>query len=323
MRNYYYLSHSGDGWRNLATDEWLLDHLDEDELFLHCYINQNAVILGKNQNPWRECNLEAMDRDGVQLVRRVSGGGAVYHDAGNLNFSFIAGKGRYDVERQLDVILQAVRTLGIDCAFSGRNDLLAGGCKFSGNAFCQRGTICQHHGTLLIRADLNKLQRYLQVDPRKLQAKGVASVRSRVCNLSDLRPDLTVPVALRAVLQAFGRVYGDYAGWKPTAADRAEIETYVERHRSWAWRLGQTPQFDLELDTRFDWGGLQLLLRLQAGKIARAEVYSDAMDPQLPETLRGVLEGERLDSQLLSQAVGRLEDPQMRQVAQWLSAEKL
>ena len=113
MRNFFYLSPSRDGWQNLAMDEWFLDHLGPEDLMLYCYINDNAVIIGKNQNPWRECDLQAMDRDGVQLVRRVTGGGAVFHDAGNLNFSFIAGEGRYDVQRQLRVILRWMKPSGI------------------------------------------------------------------------------------------------------------------------------------------------------------------------------------------------------------------
>ena len=99
-RNLVYLSESGSGYENLAADEWFLDHVGKEDLVLHLYQNENAVIIGKNQNPWLECDLEAMEKEGVQLVRRVSGGGAVYHDMGNLNFSFIAGKERYDVEKQ-------------------------------------------------------------------------------------------------------------------------------------------------------------------------------------------------------------------------------
>ena len=104
MKTYWYVSESTDGWQNLAMDEWFLDHLDPEDLVLYFYINRNAVIIGKNQNPWKECDLAAMERDQVQLVRRITGGGAVYHDSGNLNFSFIAGSGRYDVQRQLNLI---------------------------------------------------------------------------------------------------------------------------------------------------------------------------------------------------------------------------
>ena len=323
MQNHFYLSHSGNGWENLATDEWLLDHLEPDEMILYCYINRNAVIIGRNQNPWKECNLPAMEADGVQLVRRITGGGAVYHDEGNLNFSFIAGEERYDVEQQLNTILQAVRSLGIPCEFTGRNDLLSDGRKFSGNAFCQRGPIRQHHGTLLIRSDMGRLQKYLQVDPRKLQAKGVSSVRSRVCNLSEFRPDLTVPMVLTALKRAFRRVYGDYLDWVPSAADRASMAPYVEKHSSWNWRLGATPQFDLELDRRFDWGGIQILLTSREGRVEKADVFSDAMDPELAPLVSGLLTGCRVDSSEMAQTLERCDNPQVRDIAAWIRQEQL
>ena len=210
MANKLYVSPSPDGWRNLGVDEYFLDHLGEEDMLLYFYINTNAVIIGCGQNPWAECRLSAMERDGVQLVRRITGGGAVFHDAGNLNFSFIAGEKIYSVERQLGMILSAVRALGIPCEFSGRNDLLADGRKFSGNAFCARGRVRQHHGTLLLNADLSRLQNYLNVDPRKLQAKGTKSVRSRVCNLSEFVPGLECAQMLEALKAAFRAEYGPY-----------------------------------------------------------------------------------------------------------------
>ena len=122
MSSKLYISTTPDGWRNLGVDEYFLDTLGPDDIILYFYINGNAVIIGRGQNPWAECNLAAMDRDGVQLVRRITGGGAVFHDAGNLNFSFIAGERIYDTDRQFGMILSAVRALGIPCEFSGRND---------------------------------------------------------------------------------------------------------------------------------------------------------------------------------------------------------
>ena len=119
----FYKSPYGQGRRNLAMDEWFLDNLGEDDIMLYFYINENAVIIGKNQNPWRECSLKRMEDDGVELVRRLTGGGAVYHDGGNLNFSFIAGNNVYDEEKQFTLILEALRKLGIPCEFSGKNDL--------------------------------------------------------------------------------------------------------------------------------------------------------------------------------------------------------
>ena len=130
MAVYLYDSRSFDGWMNLSVDRFFLENLKSDDIMLYFYVNENAVIIGKNQNAWRECNVSAMERDHVQLVRRHTGGGAVYHDMGNLNFSFIAGNGIYDQDRQFNVILKALRGFGLDGEKSGRNDLLIDGKKF-------------------------------------------------------------------------------------------------------------------------------------------------------------------------------------------------
>jgi len=323
MATYFYLSPFRDGWHNLAVDEWLLDNLGEDDLILYFYINRSAVIIGKNQNPWKECDLPAMERDGVQLVRRITGGGAVFHDEGNLNFSFIAGKSRYDTDRQFGMILQAVRALGIPCELTGRNDMQAMGRKFSGNAFCSRGGKSQHHGTLLIRSDMARLQYYLTVDPRKLKAKGVASVRSRVCNLTEHLPELTVEAMLEALKKAFGETYGAYTCWEPTEAQQTEIAAYEEKHRSWEWRLGLTPSFDVELDTRFPWGGVQLLLTLRDGCISEVQVFSDTLDLSVPSMLQGLLTGVRYGSRPMSEALRWADNGQIRDIAQWILDENL
>lgn len=323
MRNLWYVSPSEDGWQNLAMDEWFLDNLGPEDLLLYFYVNQNDIIIGKNQNPWRECDLQAMERDGVRLVRRVTGGGAVYHDRGNLNFSFIAGEKRYDVPRQLGLILRAVRSLGIPCEFTGRNDLVAEGRKFSGNAFCSRGGIRQHHGTLLIRADLGRLQQYLKPDPRKMQAKGVSSVRSRVCNLSEFVPELTNGAMLAAIRTAFEAEYGPVTEISLGAEQAAGAAPYYEKQQSWQWRLGKTPAFDLELDPRFDWGGVQLLLTLKDGRVERAEVYSDAMDPDLAGELQRRLTGCRFGSRPMYDALLASEKEQIRTVARWILEQGL
>ncbi len=323
MRNLWYVSPSRDGWQNLAMDEWFLDHLGQEDMALYFYINRSAVIIGNNQNPWKECNLQAMERDGVQLVRRVTGGGAVFHDEGNLNFSFIAGEGRYDLEKQLNLILQAVSSFGIPCGFSGRNDLLAGGKKFSGNAFCSRGGIRQHHGTLLLRADLSCLQNYLQVDPRKIKAKGVSSVRSRVCNLSEFSENITVDTMLAAIRRAYGSLYGTVTDFVPTPEQVAQMIPYYEKHASWQWRLGKTPAFDLELDTRFPWGGVQMLFTLKNVAVSHVDIYSDAMDAELAGELQARLTGCRFGSRFLHDALIVSEKPQIRDVAQYLLEQNL
>ena len=293
MKAYFFLCESSDGWRNLAADEYFLNHIGKDEILLHIYINAPAVIIGKNQNAWRECNLKAMEADGVKLVRRISGGGAVYHDLGNVNFSFIAHRDIYDVPRQMNVILRAVRELGISAEFSGRNDLLAEGRKFSGNAFCVRGEGRQHHGTLLLSADLSKLPGYLNVSDEKLRSKGVSSVRSRVCNLCEFNAQITSDGMIEALKKGFAQEYGAFENWELDAAARQEIESLYEKQSSWQWRLGQAPRFDLELKNRFDWGEIQVLLSFRQAHVSQVQVYSDALDTELAEQLAQMLQGAR------------------------------
>lgn len=296
MKNYFYVSNSGDGWDNLALDEYLLNTVAPGELVLYLYVNSNAVIIGQNQNPWKECNISAMDADSVQLVRRVSGGGAVFHDDGNLNFSFIAHKDRYDVDRQTKMIMDALRPFGIEPELSGRNDITVGGRKFSGNAYCSRGSGCQHHGTLMINTDTQRLSRYLNVSQAKLQAKGVESVRSRVCNLSDLAPDVTVEAMKATLERAFGQNYGEYQSLSLTRDQLDEVVKLREKHASWAWRMGAAPDFDYSAEKRFDWGTTQLCLKVSSGVVERARIYTDSLDIALPGRLEPLLTGARFQT---------------------------
>ena len=321
MACYLYVSPSPNGWHNLAVDEYFLDTLSPEDILLYFYINRSAVIIGRGQNPWAECNLAAMDRDGVQLVRRITGGGAVFHDEGNLNFSFIAGEKIYNLERQLGMILSAVRALGIPCDFSGRNDLLADGRKFSGNAFCQRGEIRQHHGTLLLSSDLGRLQNYLNVDPRKLRAKGAKSVRSRVCNLSDFVPGLSCEAMLPALQEAFRREYGEFT--RLPDPDPAALAPYIEKHASADWRLGKTPRFDLEIETRFPWGNVQILLTLRQGMVDEANVYTDSIDTELAPEIQRRLLGCAFSSRAMAEALLQSEKEQVRETAQFILEQNL
>ncbi len=176
-----------DPYANLALEEYLLTHIPDETVIPYLWQNQNTVVIGKNQNAWKECRFTDLEADQGHLARRLSGGGAVFHDLGNLNFTFLAHKEDYSVPKQLDVILEAVRSLGISAEKTGRNDVTADGRKFSGNAFYSNGVTEYHHGTLMVDVDKEKLSRYLNVSPKKLQSKGVDSVRSRVVNLRELQ----------------------------------------------------------------------------------------------------------------------------------------
>jgi len=301
----YYRSPSRDAYENLAMDEYFLTHLPSDTRLLYFYVNRNAVIIGRNQNAFAECDLDAMDADSVQLVRRMTGGGAVYHDEGNLNFSFISPADSYNTDVQDEIILTALRSLGLSAEKNGRNDMTLDGKKFSGNAFGAKGQNRLRHGTILIRSDLARLSRYLTVSAKKLRAKGVSSVRSRVCNLCEFSPDLTAEQVTDAILRAFEAHYGGRAELLSLApSEKVEISALREERAAFSWVMGESPAFDYTFEERFSFGMASLCLSVADGRISRVELFTDALDVTLSDTLRTVLPGEKFTPENVSRVLG-------------------
>jgi len=203
----YICSKDFNPYNNLALEEYLLNHVKEEECILYLWQNEKTVVIGKNQNAWKECKIRELEEDGGKLVRRLSGGGAVFHDHGNLNFTFLVHKDNYDIDKQLDVIVRAVKNLDIHAEKTGRNDITVEGRKFSGNAFYTDGNRSYHHGTILISVDMNNLSKYLNVSRDKLMSKGVESVKSRVVNLKEYNPNLDIDKMKKELLLAFSEVY--------------------------------------------------------------------------------------------------------------------
>lgn len=285
------VSGSYDPWYNLALEEYLLSGVIENQVILYLWQNDNTVVIGKNQNAWKECRWQQLEKDGGKLARRLSGGGAVYHDLGNLNFTFIMREAHFNLEDQLQVILDAVKKLGIDASFSGRNDLVAGGRKFSGNAFYQNGISALHHGTILIHSDIDKLTQYLMPAKTKLQSKGIDSVRSRVVNLIEVKKGLRVDEVRDAVIKAFSSNYGSVPAKESFSEMNTGLGSLYDKYKSWEWRFGETPEFEIDLQERFEWGSIEIGINLQEGCVHSVKVYSDAMDYTLASTVERVLEG--------------------------------
>lgn len=308
MSNYIYSAPTGDGWLNLARDGYFLENNKKDDVILYFYVNKNAVIIGRNQNAWKECSIANMDADGVQLVRRHSGGGAVFHDNGNLNFSFITDEKHYDLNRQMRVILNAVSKLGLKAELSGRNDITVDGKKFSGNAFSLAKGNRSHHGTILVNADLTKLSNYLCVSKEKMRSKGIDSVRARVCNICELSSGLTVEAMRRLVIESFIEEYGAASEYVFDGTALAEVEERRERHASWEWRFGKTPQFDFETDKRFSFGDTQIYFNLRDGVIRETKVYSDCLDTELTTEIENALTGVHFRKEEIKAALSKMKD---------------
>ena len=299
-----YESKSFDPYLNLATEQYLMETVEEDACILFLWQNQNTVVIGKNQNAWKECRTDLLREEGGFLARRLSGGGAVFHDLGNLNFTFLMPQAEYDLDRQFSVIAEAVSMLGLHAERSGRNDVLAEGRKFSGNAFYKNGKQAYHHGTLLVDVDMEKLGRYLNPSKAKLQSKGVDSVRSRVVNLTELSPTLTIGTMKKAMANAFAKVYD-----KPLTVmndsdfDHEAIEALCQRNASWEWNYGQKLPFTADFEDRFTWGSIQMCLQVENGVITVAKVYSDSMDWSVSPVLEKALLGCRFQKEVLQAAV--------------------
>lgn len=291
-RLYIHESWDHDPYRNIALEKYLLEHLNPGDCVLYLWQNKNTVVIGRNQNAWAECRTTLLEEEGGTMARRLSGGGAVFHDLGNLNFTFLVNDEDYDVDRQLSVIQAALAELGLTAEKSGRNDLLVDGRKFSGNAFFHRNGHAYHHGTLLVDVDMDKLSRYLTPPKAKLEAKGVASVRSRVANLTEFVPELTCDSLRKYMAQAFSKVYGlPYCTIELDDEARQIIANDAEKLSSWDWLFGSRLPFSFSCEAKFDWGWIQMQLQVESGVVMDAQVYSDAMDWELADTVADCLKG--------------------------------
>ncbi len=282
---------------NLAAEEYLLDNARDDVFML--WRNEPSVIIGAYQNAYAEVDLQYVKQNSIKVVRRITGGGAVFHDLGNVNYTYIfhGVDGDIDFVKYTRPMIECLAGMGLEARLDGRNDIVADGRKISGNAQCKRpikngGYSLLHHGTLLFSADMSSLGAALNVRDIKLEDKGIKSVRSRVANIVDL-PDYTGPKnVIDFIMQIFANV--SESGAVPLERNEvAEIEALAARkYRTWEWNFGRSPDFTWSKVKKFSFGLVELYLRVERGNIVDAEFLGDYFSPNgtkpLADALRGV-----------------------------------
>jgi lipoate---protein ligase len=264
---------------NLAIEEYALKNLNINETYLLFYINEPSIIIGKNQNSVEEINTEYVESNGIHVVRRLSGGGAVYHDLGNLNYSFITkddGDSFHNFRKFTEPVIAALKQMGINAELSGRNDILAEGRKISGNAqFSTKGRMFTH-GTLLFNSEMDHIVSALRVKKDKIESKGIKSVRSRVANISEFLTEKLEIEEFRSSLLKFifqGKEISEYV---LTEEDWEKIhQLSKERYQNWDWNYGKSPKFNLQHSHRFPVGQIDVRLDVEKGAIENCKIYGD------------------------------------------------
>lgn len=297
---------------NLAVEEYILKHLNvEHEDYFLFYINGPSIIIGKNQNTSEEVNLKYIEENGIDVVRRLSGGGAVYHDEGNLNFSFITkddGNSFNNYKKFTQPIVDALKKLGVEAELTGRNDIQVGERKISGNAqFTTRGRMFSH-GTLMFNSNIEEVVNSLNVSEEKMRSKGIKSVRSRVANITEfLNDEMTMDEFVEALLASI------YEGEEPERyVMRDEDWEIVQdisnaRYANWDWNFGKSPKFDVETKRRFPIGTIDVRLNVNKGTITEAKIYGDFFGVGEIQDVEQALVGTRFERAAIREQLATLD----------------
>ncbi|MFB5762870.1 lipoate--protein ligase [Paenibacillus medicaginis] len=298
---------------NLAIEEYALKHLPLDDSYLLFYINRPSIIIGKHQNTVEEINNEYVKDNNIQVVRRLSGGGAVYHDLGNLNFSFITkddGQSFHNFLKFTQPVIDALRDMGVNAEMTGRNDLQVGEKKISGNAqFATRGRMFSH-GTLMFNLNLDDVQASLNVNPEKFKSKSTKSVRSRVANIADLmdRPMTIEEFRGQLLRHIFGMEPDQVPQYELTEADWTKIhEISAERYQSWDWNYGQSPESNIKHVKKFPIGLIDIRMDLKDGRIRDIKIYGDFFGVGDVADIENALRGKRYEEAEVREALASLD----------------
>ncbi|MCS1350689.1 lipoate--protein ligase [Mechercharimyces sp. CAU 1602] len=305
--------HHTDPRINLAIEEYLLKHLDvENESYLLFYINEPCVIAGKNQNMVEEIHVDKVQQKGIHTVRRLSGGGAVYQDLGNLNFSFITkddGDSFLNFRRFTQPVIEALHQMGVEAELTGRNDIQVGEKKISGNAqFTTKGRMFSH-GTLMFDVNLDDVADALHVKAEKFTSKSTKSVRSRVTNIRPLlNQDMTIEEFKQTLLDYIFRGEKEVSRYTLTEADWKVInQISKERYQNWEWNFGKSPKFNVHHAKRFPIGTIDVRLDVEKNMIKECKIFGDFFGMGDVTDVESVLRGVRYDKDAITEAVHDLD----------------
>ncbi|MHA6258304.1 lipoate--protein ligase [Sporosarcina sp. CAU 1771] len=313
----YFIDNKGitDPQINLAIEEYVLRTMDVDkDSFLLFYINEPSIIVGKNQNTMEEIDTEYVDANGIKIVRRLSGGGAVYHDLGNLNYSFITkddGESFRNFKKFTDPVVKALATMGVKAELLGRNDILVEGRKISGNAqFATNGRMFSH-GTLMFDTAIEEVVSALKVRKDKIESKGIKSIRSRVANISEfLEEPMTIEEFRHNILVSIFENEENIQYLELTDEDWTKIhELSRERYANWDWNYGKSPKFNMQHTHRFPVGGIDVHLEVNKGNIEDVKIFGDFFGVGDVEVIEGILKGVQYDKQAIAEALAPIDVP--------------
>ena len=302
----YIESNSTDPYFNLALEEYVFEYLPKDESYFMLWQNANTIVIGKYQNTIEEVNQKVVDERGIKVVRRLSGGGAVYHDMGNLNFTFIVDQNEVkglNFRIFVEPVVDTLKAFGIDAEFSGRNDILIKGMKISGNSQYVRKNRVMHHGCIMLDSNLDKVADALRVKEAKFKSKNSKSVRSRVTTINENAPRKITMEEFRSALK--GHILGDenMEPYELTAEDLKEINRIKdEKYATWDWNYGRASEFEMTREEKFDAGLVTVNMTAKDGRIIKIRFFGDFFGngeiEDLENALRGVILDNRLEDRL-------------------------
>ena len=308
MQKFKFITHDNtDAYFNLASEEYLLKQTDD--YYIYLWINDRAVIVGANQNAIEEVNLSYTEKAGVKVVRRLTGGGTVYHDKGNLCYTIIApyNADEDNYKKFTAPVIEYLKSLGVNASFSGRNDIVVDGKKISGNAQTVFKNRIMHHGTILFNADTEELSKCLNPSKIKMQSKGIKSVRARITNVLEHLPTKITIEEFKKGLK--GQFLKDCENYELTKKDVLEIQKLVdEKYSKYEWNIGRSPKGENEFTAKFDFGIFTLRFNTKDGLICDAEIFGDFFEKKSIKDFADRLNGIKFTKTQLKGALNGIEE---------------